>query len=86
MKMKNTLLEYFDEEMAEWLVREMVENRDKNQKEKSAPNIKVMYKSASEQSFEMIEPHDSRGTTSLLQRYMEDPSLLLPQALTHCEA
>ncbi|GMH32744.1 hypothetical protein BSKO_00578 [Bryopsis sp. KO-2023] len=79
-KLRETLEEYFDFDLVEWLLREMAENRDKSKRQGKGFDFQGTYDSAAAGDLVTKQPHDLRGTDKILKQYLADPSLLLPQA------
>lgn len=85
-KLKQALAEYFDDDLGDWLLREMAENRDKAKVAKKTFDIQETYERAVKGDLVPDEPHDLRGTQKVFKKYLADPSLLLPQAIKRGDA
>ena len=71
----------FPKDLAEWLLHEMAENRRKESfLQKKSFRYEELYNQASQGVVEIPRGHDIRGSKAVLAQYMENPSLLLPQA------
>lgn len=76
--MYKKLQKYFDDELVDWIVEEMRQNRDPEARFGKGFDVRAAYKDAVEGKLVMEKPHDLRGTNGIFERYRQDPSLLLP--------
>ena len=80
-KLIQALYDVFPADLAEWLIHEMAENRQKSHyTTKCSFHYKDVYEDALNGELQHQETHDLRGTKAIIQKYAENPSLLLPQA------
>lgn len=80
-KLVETMHQLFPHDLACWLLHEMAENRLKtNYTSKTSFHYKDIYQMACNGQLEYDPSHDLRGSKEILQRYNDNPSLLLPQA------
>lgn len=80
-KLVSKMNELFPQELADWLLHEMEENRKKQiYPTKTSFAYSELYKDACNGGLKKLEGHDIRGTSVVLQKYNENPELLQPQA------
>eukprot|EP00210_Caulerpa_lentillifera_P001533 g1471.t1 len=73
--------ELFPKDLADWLICEIVENREKKIYTKKTSFVySEAYKTAFNGGLKQIDGHDIRGTEIILKTYNANPALLLPQA------
>lgn len=87
--LRGELLQLFDEELTEWLLNEMRENRNKKVNATKTYSYDDLAKMAAEgcvdqpgssaDSSSSAGSHDRRGTTRFLQAVLAQPQLLVPQ-------
>lgn len=80
-KLVQRMHELFPQDVANWLIHEMAENRLKaNYTSKTSFPYKDVYDLARNGHLTHEPTHDLRGSKDILKLYNDNPSLLLPQA------
>ncbi|CAD7695124.1 unnamed protein product [Ostreobium quekettii] len=79
-KLRASLAELFDSDLVEWLIHEMKDNRESGQKGKKFFDVPQTYSKACQGDLDVPVGHDLRGTARVFKMYLDNPSLLLPQA------